>query len=192
MGESKLPSNACFLGPIRDHNPNNISIGSAIFAGLTTVTDKQADHTTLSITTGHIYVALRCSLIIHSCKCPVKCRDDTHHPHTPLTVVGWQLSVDPAPTETRSATSRRSSAESSSARQVASAHRTPASLPHTHTRTHTLVKVLRPTRHKMGHFGDVPQASLLAAVKKNQNLTQQHHTFTNQKKYTTTHNKQKK
>ena len=24
------------------------------------------------------------------------------------------------------------------------------------------VKVLRPTQHKMGHFGDVPQANLLA------------------------------
>ena len=30
------------------------------------------------------------------------------------------------------------------------------------------VKVLRPTRHKMGHFGDVPQANLLAWYGKNQ------------------------
>jgi len=26
----------------------------------------------------------------------------------------------------------------------------------------SLVKVLRPTRHKIGHFGDVPQANLVA------------------------------
>jgi len=39
------------------------------------------------------------------------------------------------------------------------------------------VKVLRPTRHKIGHFGDVPQANLLACYGK-LNLTQQMHTFT--------------
>ena len=40
--------------------------------------------------------------------------------------------------------------------------------------------VLRPTRHKIGHFGDVPkQISWLGMLKLN--LTQQKHTFTNQK-----------
>jgi len=31
-----------------------------------------------------------------------------------------------------------------------------------------LVKVLRPTRHKIGHFEDVPQARLLAWYGKNE------------------------
>jgi len=53
-----------------------------------------------------------------------------------------------------------------------------------------LVKVLRPTRHKIGHFRDVSQANLLACYEK-QNLTQQKHTYTNQKKCTTTQNTQK-
>ena len=53
-----------------------------------------------------------------------------------------------------------------------------------------LVKVLRPTRHKTGHFGDVPQANVLAWYgKKKQNLTQQKKTLTNQKKCTTTQTK---
>jgi len=42
------------------------------------------------------------------------------------------------------------------------------------------VKVLRPTWHKIGHFGDVPQANLLAWYGKTK-LSQQKHTFTNQK-----------
>jgi len=50
--------------------------------------------------------------------------------------------------------------------------------------------VVRPTRHKTGHFRDVPQANLLAWYGK-LNLTQQKHTFTNQKKCTTTQNKHK-
>ena len=33
------------------------------------------------------------------------------------------------------------------------------------------VKVLQPTQHKTGHFGDVPQANLLLGMEK-QNLTQ--------------------
>ena len=36
---SEPPSNTCFLGPTRLHNPNSISLGSALFAGLTSVTD---------------------------------------------------------------------------------------------------------------------------------------------------------
>jgi len=35
-----------------------------------------------------------------------------------------------------------------------------------------LVKVLRPTRHKIGHFGDVPQAISWFGMEKKQNLTQ--------------------
>jgi len=41
MGESGHPSDALFPGPTRVLNPNSISIGSAIFAGLTSVTDRQ-------------------------------------------------------------------------------------------------------------------------------------------------------
>jgi len=38
-----------------------------------------------------------------------------------------------------------------------------------------LVKVLRPTRHKIGHFGDVPQAKLLAWYQKTKpNTTNAH------------------
>jgi len=37
-------------------NPNGISIGLAIFARLTTVTDRQTDHATRSVTIGRIYV----------------------------------------------------------------------------------------------------------------------------------------
>jgi len=36
-------SNTCFLESTRVHNPNGISVGSAVFAGLTSVTDRQTD-----------------------------------------------------------------------------------------------------------------------------------------------------
>jgi len=56
------------------------------------------------------------------------------------------------------------------------------------------VKVLRPTRNKMGHFGHVPRASLLAwygKIKLNQ--PQRKHTFTYyQNKCTTTQYKRKR
>jgi len=39
-----------FLEPIRSHNPNGISIGSAAFAGLTSVTDRPTDHATRAVT----------------------------------------------------------------------------------------------------------------------------------------------
>ena len=55
-------SNTWFLEPTRVHNPNGISIGSVVFAGLTTVTDRQTDrqtdHATPSVnsaSTGRIY-----------------------------------------------------------------------------------------------------------------------------------------
>jgi len=43
------PSNTCFLGPTRVHNPNGISIRSAVFAGLTI--DRQTD---MYVTIGRI------------------------------------------------------------------------------------------------------------------------------------------
>ena len=54
------PSNTWFLGPTQVHNPNGISIGSAVFAGLTTVTDRPMDRptdcATRSVAIGRIYV----------------------------------------------------------------------------------------------------------------------------------------
>jgi len=55
-GGSGTPSNTWFPGPTRVRNPNGISIGSAVFAGLTSVTDRPTDHATRSITIGRIYV----------------------------------------------------------------------------------------------------------------------------------------
>ena len=61
-GRSELPSNVL---PARVHNPNDMSIGSAVFAGLTIIyidrpTDRQTDRSTdparYSITIGRIYV----------------------------------------------------------------------------------------------------------------------------------------
>ena len=40
------PTNTWFLGPTRVHNPDGISIGSAVFAGLTIVTDRPTDRQT--------------------------------------------------------------------------------------------------------------------------------------------------
>jgi len=42
--------------PTRVPNPDSTSIGSAIFAGLTSVTDQPTDHTTRSVTIDGIYV----------------------------------------------------------------------------------------------------------------------------------------
>jgi len=59
MGESGPPSNTWFIGPTRVLNPNGISISSAVFAGLTSVTDRPTDrptdHATRSVT-GRVYV----------------------------------------------------------------------------------------------------------------------------------------
>jgi len=41
MGGSGPPSNRCFTGPTQVLNPNSSSIGAAVFAGLTSVTDRQ-------------------------------------------------------------------------------------------------------------------------------------------------------
>jgi len=54
-GDLDLPSNTWYLGPNQDqlHNPNGISVSLAIFAGLTTVTDRLTDHDNPSETIGH-------------------------------------------------------------------------------------------------------------------------------------------
>ena len=48
--------------PARVYIPNGISVGSAVFAGLMVITDRQTDrptdHTTPSVATGHIYLVL--------------------------------------------------------------------------------------------------------------------------------------
>ena len=48
--------NTWFPGPTRVLNPNGISIGSVVFAGLTSVTDRPTDHSTRMATTGRIYL----------------------------------------------------------------------------------------------------------------------------------------
>jgi len=64
MEASGPPSNTWFPAPTRVLNQNAISIGSAVFAGLTSVTDRQTDHATRSVTIGrnapHL---LRCGLM---------------------------------------------------------------------------------------------------------------------------------
>jgi len=54
------PSNTWFPGPTEVLNPNGTSIGAAVFAGLTSVTDRQTDrptdHATRLVTIGRIYV----------------------------------------------------------------------------------------------------------------------------------------
>jgi len=50
------PSNTWFHGSTRVLNPNGISIGSAVFASLISVTDRQTDHATRSVSIGRNYV----------------------------------------------------------------------------------------------------------------------------------------
>jgi len=45
-GVSGPPSNTWFFGPTQVLNPNSISIDAAVFAGLTSVTDRQTDRQT--------------------------------------------------------------------------------------------------------------------------------------------------
>jgi len=52
--------------------------------------------------------------------------------------------------------------------------------------------VLHPTKHKIGHFGDISPSRSLGLVWKKLNLTQQKHAFTNEKKCTTTQYKTQK
>ena len=54
------PSNIWFPGHTQLLNPNGSSIGAAVFAGLTSVTDRltdrPTDHATRSVTMGRMYV----------------------------------------------------------------------------------------------------------------------------------------
>jgi len=50
------PPNTCFIGLTGVHDPNGISILSAVFAGFSSVTYLQTDHATLTVTIGRIYV----------------------------------------------------------------------------------------------------------------------------------------
>jgi len=60
MGGSGPPSNTWFPWPAEVLNPNGSSIGAAVFAGLTSVTDRPTnrptDHATRSVRIGRIYV----------------------------------------------------------------------------------------------------------------------------------------
>ena len=56
MGGSGPPSNTRFFGPTRVLHPNGIAICAAVFAGLTSVTDRPTDHTTRSVTISRIYI----------------------------------------------------------------------------------------------------------------------------------------
>jgi len=55
-GEIWTPSNTWFPRLTRVLNPNGILIGSAVLAGLTSVTDRPTDHATRSVTIDRIYV----------------------------------------------------------------------------------------------------------------------------------------
>jgi len=54
------PFNTCFLGSTRVHVPNAISTGSAVFAGLTTVTHQQTDHAATSV----LWCSLKTSAVV--------------------------------------------------------------------------------------------------------------------------------
>jgi len=57
------PSNTKFLGPTQVHKPNDMSIGSAVFAGLTIVTDRQTDRPRYSVCKNRPH--LWCGLIVY-------------------------------------------------------------------------------------------------------------------------------
>ena len=96
MGGSGPPFNKWFIGPTRVLHPNGILISSAVFAGLTSVTDRQTDrptdHATRSVTTDRTSFRRR-GLIMSS----------THHPRRSLgsriysrelqTGAGWRRST---------------------------------------------------------------------------------------------------
>jgi len=73
------PMNIWFLGPTQVLNPNGISIGSAIFARLTTVTDIQKDRLTEDHCTRSI--AIGCTYICSTAMQPNNSTNDTtQHP----------------------------------------------------------------------------------------------------------------
>jgi len=53
-----IPSNTWFRGPIQVLKPNGISIGSAIFAGLTSVTDRQTDRPHYSVGNNRLHLRM--------------------------------------------------------------------------------------------------------------------------------------
>ena len=55
-GGSKPPLNTWFLGLTPVLNPNGVSISSAFFAGLTSVTGRPTDHATRLVTIDHICI----------------------------------------------------------------------------------------------------------------------------------------
>ena len=60
-----------FLWPTGDIFRNGITIGSVAFAGLKVMTNRQTDHTTLSVAMDCIYLVLHCGLIILIMQMPV-------------------------------------------------------------------------------------------------------------------------
>jgi len=95
---SRPSFNSCFLGEL---SPNSISIGSAVFAGLTNVTNRQTDrhtgHATPSVVIGRIWPLLRCGLIMITFLCiTVKC-NETDRPtmrklsHSVKFVINWTV-----------------------------------------------------------------------------------------------------
>jgi len=67
-GDLDPPSNTWFPGPTQVLNPNGSSNGAAVFAGLTSVTDRQTDRQTRYSVTSRIYVrstAMRPNNMVH-------------------------------------------------------------------------------------------------------------------------------
>ena len=52
------PSNTWFLGPTEVHIPNGNSVGSAVFAGLTVVTDRPTDRPRYSVCSYRLHLAI--------------------------------------------------------------------------------------------------------------------------------------
>ena len=61
VGGSKPSSNTWFIEPTQVHNPNGITFGSADFCQAHD-RDRQTDHTTPPVTTGHIYLSTYCDV----------------------------------------------------------------------------------------------------------------------------------
>ena len=73
IGSYKPPSNAWFPGPNRILNPNGISIGSAIFAGLTSGTERLTHHTTRSVTIDRMYIRSTSRPLLNAESTPLTC-----------------------------------------------------------------------------------------------------------------------
>jgi len=190
MGRPKLPpfmgictpSNTQFIGFTRVHNPNNNLIGSAVFAGLTIITDRQTDHATPSVTIGHIYIRstvmqLKNSYNLHFARWHYNLHFARWHTQQAQGVQlyihithSWQWSSQKTVfiilvSQCTRATTRTcpNSRIRKTDRQV------------------VWVKVLLPTQHKIGHFGQVLLSQSLGTVLKKLNLTQQKPTTQEQK-----------